>query len=122
MKISEILILSSLTVIVKGAWWAAAAQPVLLGLGAAFATIDLDIQQNNFHIPTWEELWQYVKVGSRELWKEINGALNGVVDDEEEKKPIRPLAERTRDKNKEKDRESNERSYFKEVSMLQNDA
>ena len=66
------MILSSLAVIVKGAWWAAAVQPVLLGLGAAFATIDLDIQHNNFtwpDFPTWNEIWTDLK----DFWRELNG-------------------------------------------------
>ena len=43
MKIIDILVLFSLSIIVKGTWWAAAIQPVILSLGAVFAAIDLDI-------------------------------------------------------------------------------
>ena len=34
----------TLSVIVKGAWWVAAAKPVILSFGAAFAVLNLDIQ------------------------------------------------------------------------------
>ena len=43
MKIIDILVLFSLSIIVKGTWWAAAVQPVILSIGAVFAAIDLDI-------------------------------------------------------------------------------
>ena len=60
MKITYIIVLFSLTVIVKGAWWAAAVQPVILGLGAAFAAIDLDLTSYliDFDIekPSWREI------------------------------------------------------------------
>ena len=59
-KISDIIILISLIVVVKGTWWAAAAQPVILGLGAAFAAIDLDLTSYliDFDIekPSWREI------------------------------------------------------------------
>ena len=47
MKLREILALYILSVIVNGAWWAAAVQPVILSLGAVWAALDhevLDIQ------------------------------------------------------------------------------
>ena len=43
MKTSDILVLLSLSVFVNGAWWAAMTQPVILGFGAAFAALDLDV-------------------------------------------------------------------------------
>ena len=43
MKLSSIIALFTLVVLVKGAWWANLAQPVILGLGAAFAALDLDL-------------------------------------------------------------------------------
>ena len=43
MKLRSILALSTLCVIVKGAWWAAAVQPVILSLGAVLSAIDLDV-------------------------------------------------------------------------------
>ena len=43
MKLRDILILFTLNVIVKGVFWAAAVQPVILGLGALFSAIDLDV-------------------------------------------------------------------------------
>ena len=33
-----------MSAIVKGAWWIAAAQPIILSIGAAFAALNLDIQ------------------------------------------------------------------------------
>ena len=44
MKIKIIVALIYLTAIVNGAWWAIAAQPVILGIGVAFAALDIDIQ------------------------------------------------------------------------------
>ena len=43
MKLSSIFILFTLIVIVKGAWWAAAVQPVILGLGAILTTFNQDV-------------------------------------------------------------------------------
>ena len=52
--IFDIIVLYSLTVIVRGAWWAAAVKPVMLGFGAAFAAIDLDIEPLPFlPLPKW---------------------------------------------------------------------
>ena len=42
MKLSGIFALFSLSVLVKGTWWAAAVQPVILSLGAVLSAIDLD--------------------------------------------------------------------------------
>ena len=46
MKSTFIFVLFTLVVIVKGAWWAAAVQPVILSLGAILGTIDLDVLDN----------------------------------------------------------------------------
>ena len=43
MKSTFIFVLFTLVVIVKGAWWAAAVQPVILGLGAILAAFDSDV-------------------------------------------------------------------------------
>ena len=44
MKLSSIVALTiTLSVVVEGTWWAAAVQPVILGLGAVLAAIDLDV-------------------------------------------------------------------------------
>ena len=44
MKLKVILALFTLSVVVKGTWWAAAAQPVILSLGAMLAAVDLDLE------------------------------------------------------------------------------
>ena len=45
MKINCILItVFILSAIAKGAWWVAAAQPIILSFGAAFAALNLDVQ------------------------------------------------------------------------------
>ena len=45
MKISCILFtVFTLNEIVKGAWWVAATQPIILSLGAAFGALNLDLQ------------------------------------------------------------------------------
>ena len=43
MKLTIILALLLLSVIVKGAFWAAAIQPVILSLGAILGALDLDV-------------------------------------------------------------------------------
>ena len=43
MKYLFIFVLFTLIVIVKGAWWAAVVQPVILGLGAILAAFDSDV-------------------------------------------------------------------------------
>ena len=43
MKLSRIFVVFALLVIVKGAWWAAAVQPVILSLGAVLAALDRDV-------------------------------------------------------------------------------
>ena len=44
MKLISILALYALSVMVNGAWWIAAVQPVILSMGAVFAALDLDLQ------------------------------------------------------------------------------
>ena len=45
MKINCILFtVFIITAIAKGAWWVAAAQPIILSFGAAFAALNLDVQ------------------------------------------------------------------------------
>ena len=45
MKIACIIIVVFiLSASVEGAWWAAATQPIILSLGAAFAALNLDIE------------------------------------------------------------------------------
>ena len=53
MKLRDIVAVLTLSVIVKGAWWAAVTQPVILGLGAAFASIDLDALE--VHMIDWNK-------------------------------------------------------------------
>ena len=43
MKLSDIFVLITLSVMVEGAWWAAAAQPVILSLGAIWTALDSDV-------------------------------------------------------------------------------
>ena len=43
MKLKVIFALYTLSVIVKGMWWTAAVQPVILSLGAVFTAINLDV-------------------------------------------------------------------------------
>ena len=44
MKTKGIFALFTLIIIVKGAWWAAAFQPVILSLGAVLSAINLDLE------------------------------------------------------------------------------
>ena len=43
MKLIFVFTLFSLSVLVNGAWWAAAIQPVILSLGAILTAIDSDV-------------------------------------------------------------------------------
>ena len=43
MKLRSLLALLFLIVIVKGTWWTAAVQPVILSLGAMLGAVDLDV-------------------------------------------------------------------------------
>ena len=45
MKLSNIFILYTLIVIAKGAWLTAAIQPLILGFGAVFTALNLDVLQ-----------------------------------------------------------------------------
>ena len=44
MKLKIILVIFALIVMVNGAWWATAVQPVILSIGAAFAALNSDLQ------------------------------------------------------------------------------
>ena len=44
MKLKDIFALFGLSVMVNGAWWAAAVQPVMLSIGAVFAALNLDLE------------------------------------------------------------------------------
>ena len=43
MKLRDILALFTLIVMVRGAWLAAAVQPVIMSLGAVMSAVDLDV-------------------------------------------------------------------------------
>ena len=43
MKLKDIFALFTLSVIVKGTWWAAAVKPIILSLGAVLTAIDKDV-------------------------------------------------------------------------------
>ena len=46
--------LFTLTLIVKGSWWVAATQPIIMTFGAAFAALDLDVQPIHlFDLGSW---------------------------------------------------------------------
>ena len=44
MRVLTILALFTLSEMVNGAWWIAAAKPVMLSIGALFAAFELDLQ------------------------------------------------------------------------------
>ena len=45
MKVSSILLLfTTLSVTINGAWWAGIVQPIILSFGAAFAALDLSLE------------------------------------------------------------------------------
>ena len=53
MKLRVILALLTLIAIVKGTWWAAAVQPMILSLGAILAAVDLDLDVEPFEWKNW---------------------------------------------------------------------
>ena len=49
MKLTDIIfVISTLSVMVKGAFWAAAIQPLILSLGAIYTAIDQDVLSMDF--------------------------------------------------------------------------
>ena len=54
MNLIDIVALLTMSVMVNGAWYTAVTQPVMLGVGAAFASIDLDVL--NVHFFDWNKL------------------------------------------------------------------
>ena len=54
MKLSTIFALFTLSLVVKATWWAAAAQPVILSLGAVLAAIDLDVLNMDAQTIEWK--------------------------------------------------------------------
>ena len=77
MKLSVIIALFSLSAIVKGAWLAAAAQPVILTLGAILGALDLDIL--DFEIPF---INKQEKEGKKEDLGEDEKGFKTRIDDE----------------------------------------
>ena len=59
MKLVTIFILSVLSTIVKGAWIAAVAQPVLLSLGTIFTALNYDV--NEIQPIEWKNFVPFVK-------------------------------------------------------------
>ena len=56
MNFQFILILFTLSLMVKGAWWAAAVQPVVLSFGTMMAVVDLDVLDVHFlNIFDWKK-------------------------------------------------------------------
>ena len=56
MNFQFILILYTLSLMVKGAWWAAAVQPVVLSFGTMMAVVDLDVLDVHFlNIFDWKK-------------------------------------------------------------------
>ena len=43
MKLQSIFVISTLILIVRGAWWAAAVQPLVLGFGAILTALNQDV-------------------------------------------------------------------------------
>ena len=57
MKLLIIIVLLALSAMVNGSWWAAAAQPIILSIGALFAALDMDLEPMLDAQPTeWSKL------------------------------------------------------------------
>ena len=63
MKLSDIFALLALSVIVKGAWWIPAVQPVILSIGAILTAFDLDVLEVK---PVEWRNWQIFKSDKKE--------------------------------------------------------
>ena len=83
MKLRDILTLFTLSVIAKGTWLAAVAQPVILGLGAVLAAFDSDVlevsllpfinKQDKTETAPKEEEFKTTEVMSKEDWERLKG-------------------------------------------------
>ena len=69
MKIRDIFVLFSLSVIVKGTWWAAAVQPVILSLGAVLTAFDKDVL--NLEPIQWKNWLPYINKLEKEGKEDI---------------------------------------------------
>ena len=68
MKLESIIALFTLIVMVKGAWWAAAVQPVILTLGAVLGTIDKDVL--DIQAIEWRNLLPFINKQDAEVPKD----------------------------------------------------
>ena len=68
MKLESIIALFTLIVMVKGAWWAAAIQPVILSLGAVLGTIDKDVL--DIQAIEWRNLLPFINKQDAEVPKD----------------------------------------------------
>ena len=59
MKLRGIFALFAICVIVKGAWWAAATQPVIMSLGAVLTATNSDVL--DVHSFDWREIYENLK-------------------------------------------------------------
>ena len=85
MKLSDIFALFTLSVMVKGAWWAAAVQPVILSLGAVLTAIDLDVHQT---LPTEWRNWQIFKSDKEETTSDTKGEEEKTSATDEDYEPV----------------------------------
>ena len=60
MKLSSIFALFTLSVIVKGAWWSAAVQPVILGFGAILTALNQDALDVDVQPIEWKNLLPFI--------------------------------------------------------------
>ena len=58
MKLKDIFALLTLSVTVKGTFWIAAAQPVLLSLGAVLTALNQDVL--DFHSIEWNNILPFI--------------------------------------------------------------
>ena len=65
MKTKVIFALSTLGITVKGVWWVALAQPIILGFGAALTAVDLDLIQPILDVD-WRKLLIFKKDETKE--------------------------------------------------------
>ena len=105
MKIRDIFALFMLSMIVKGTWWAAAVQPVILSLGAVLTAFDKDVL--NLEPIQWKNWLPYINKLEKEDKESTTSPLFEESADgtfskakkpsEEEEKAAKPMNTESRD-------------------------
>ena len=82
MKLESIFVITTLIVIVKGAWWATAVQPVILGFGAILTALNedvIDIELPSMEKQEGERGWSplFLRRAQKEILKKREPKIKG---------------------------------------------